>query len=62
MSDMLKSLRKIELPFIVCLFALNLFCAFTVNPGGIDSIHLTLSAVLLMMAGSKLEEVLKKEE
>jgi hypothetical protein len=61
MSDILKSLRKLELPFIVGLFALNLFCAFTVNPGGVDSIHLTLSAVLLMMAGDKLEDVFKKD-
>ena len=61
MSDTLKSLRKLELPFIVCLFALNLYCAFTVNPDGVDSIHLTLSAVLLMMAGDKLEETFKKD-
>jgi hypothetical protein len=61
MSDTLKHLRKLELPFIACLFALNLYCAFTVNPDGVDSIHLTLSAVLLMMAGDKLEETLKKD-
>lgn len=61
MRDILKSLRKIELPFILFLFALNLYCAFTVSPGGVDSIHLTLSAVLLMMAGDKLEETFKKD-
>ena len=61
LNNIIETLRKLELPFILCLFALNLFCAFTVNPGGVDSIHLTLSAVLLMMAGDKLEKSLKKD-
>ena len=60
LSNTIEALKMWELPFLLALFALNLFCAFTVNPGGVDSIHLTLSAVLLMMAGDKLEASLKK--
>ena len=61
LSNTIKALKMWELPFLLALFALNLFCAFTVNPGGVDSIHLTLSAVLLMMAGDKLEKSFKKD-
>ena len=65
-SDVITKLKKWELPFLLGLFALNLFCAFTVNPlpileGGIDILHLSLAAVMLMMAGERLEKKVKEK-
>ena len=65
-SSIITKLKKWELPFLLGLFALNLFCAFTVNPlpimeGGIDILHLSLAAVMLMMAGERLEKKIDKK-
>ena len=61
LSDVITKLKKWELPFLLGLFALNLYCAFMVNPlpvmeGGIDILHLSLAAVMLMMAAERLEK------
>ena len=66
-SDVITKLKKWELPFLLGLFALNLFCAFTVNPlpiteGGIDILHLSLAAVMLMMAGDRLQETINNQK
>ena len=66
-SDVITKLKKWELPFLLMLFALNLFCAFTVNPlpimeGGINILHLSLAAVMLMMAGDRLQETINKQK
>jgi peptidoglycan/LPS O-acetylase OafA/YrhL len=66
-SDIITKLKKWELPFLVGLFALNLYCAFMVNPlpimeGGIDILHLSLAAVMLMMAGDRLQEKINKDK
>ena len=65
-SDTITKLKKWELPFLLGLFALNLYCAFMVNPlpimeGGIDILHLSLAAVMLMMAGERLEKKIDKK-
>ena len=61
LSNIIAKLKKLEFPFLVGLFALNLYCAFMVNPlpimeGGIDILHLSLAAVMLMMVGDRLQE------
>jgi len=66
LSNTIEALKMWELPFLLALFALNLLCAFTVNPlpvleGGIDILHLSLSAVMLMMAGERLEKKVKEK-
>jgi hypothetical protein len=61
LSNTIKALKMWELPFLLALFALNLFCAFTINPGGVDILHLSLSAVMLMMAGERLEKKVKEK-
>ena len=65
-SDAITKLKKLELPFLLGLFALNLYCAFMVNPlpimeGGVDILHLSLAAVMLMMAGERLEKKIDKK-
>ena len=62
LNNIIESLRAWELPFLLALFALNLFCAFTINPGGVDILHLSLSAVMLMMAGDRLQEKINKQK
>ena len=62
LSNTIEALKMWELPFLLVLFALNLFCAFTVNPGGVDILHLSLSAVMLMMAGDRLQEKINKQK
>ena len=66
-SDVITKLKKWEFPFLVGLFALNLYCAFMVNPlpimeGGIDILHLSIAAVMLMMAGDRLQEKINKQK
>ena len=66
-SDVITKLKKWELPFLLGLFALNLYCAFMVNPlpimeGGIDILHLSIAAVMLMMAGDRLQEKINNQK
>ena len=66
LSDVIIKLKKWELPFLLGLFALNLYCAFMINPlpimeGGIDILHLSLAAVMLMMAAERLEKKIDKK-
>jgi hypothetical protein len=66
LNNIIESMKKWELPFLLGLFALNLYCAFMVNPlpimeGGIDILHLSISAVMLMMAGERLEKKVKEK-
>ena len=62
LSNTIETLKKWELPFLLALFTLNLYCAFTVNPTGIDILHLSISAVMLMMAGDRLQEKINKDK
>ena len=67
LSDVITKLKKWELPFLLGLFALNLYCAFMVNPlpimeGGIDILHLSIAAVMLMMAGDRLQEKINNQK
>ena len=66
LGDTITKLKKLELPFLLGLFALNLYCAFMINPlpvmeGGIDILHLSLAAVMLMMAAERLEKKIDKK-
>ena len=61
LGNTIRALKMWELPFLLALFALNLFCAFTINPAGVDILHLSLSAVMLMMAGERLEKKVKEK-
>lgn len=57
---MMSFLRKSEVVFLIFLFALNLYCAFALATSFIvDPLHLSLSAVMLMMLKDKVFD--KKE-
>ncbi len=66
-SVVITKLKKWELPFVLGLFALNLYFAFMVYPfpimeGVIDILHLSLAAVMLMMAGERLETKINNQK
>ena len=61
LNNIIKFLKAWDLPFLFVLFALNLYCAFMINPlpvmeGGIDVLHMSIACVMAIMLVERLEK------